>query len=165
MIVRLEEPRDIPVIRTINRDAFGRSDEAGLVDRLRDEGVVLVSLIAEEQDRAVGHILFSRMWIDTSAVAVPAVALAPMAVLPADQRRGVGQLLVRRGLDLLRARGERIVIVLGHPEYYPRFGFSVEAARCLKSPFPADAFMALVLSAGALDGIEGRVRYATAFGL
>lgn len=97
--------------------------------------------------------------------AISAAALAPMAVLPDHQRRGIGERLIRHGLDLLRKRGEQIVIVLGHPDYYPRFGFSSEKARFLESPFPPDAFMAMELSPGGLDGIRGRVRYPTAFGL
>jgi putative acetyltransferase len=165
LIIRREDPRDIPAIRSINEDAFGRPDEAGLIERLRAEGVVLGSLIAEMQNRAVGHILFSRMWIDTTAGAVPAVALAPMAVLAEYQRQGIGQQLVHHGLDLLRGQREQIVIVLGHPDYYPRFGFSVERARCLESPFPPEAFMAMELIPGALAGIQGKVRYPNAFGL
>jgi putative acetyltransferase len=165
LIIRREDPRDIPAIRSTNEDAFGRPDEAGLIERLRAEGVVLASLIAEMQNRAVGHILFSRMWIDTTAGAVPAVALAPMAVLAEHQRQGIGQQLVHHGVDLLRGQGERIVIVLGHPDYYPRFGFSVERARCLESPFPPEAFMAMELVPGALAGIQGKVRYPNAFGL
>ena len=165
MIIRREDPRDVPAIRSINEDAFGRPDEAGLIERLRSEGAVLDSLIAEVQDRAVGHILFSRMWIDTTAGAVPAVALAPMAVLAEYQRRGIGQQLVHHGVDLLRGQREQIVIVLGHPDYYPRFGFSVERARCLESPFPPEAFMAMELVPGALAGIQGKVRYPNAFGL
>jgi len=164
LIIRREDLRDVPAIRSINEDAFGRPDEAGLIERLRSEGVVLASLIAEMQDRTVGHILFSRMWIDTMAGAVPAVALAPMAVLVEYQRQGIGQQLVQHGLDLLRGQREQIVIVLGHPDYYPRFGFSVEKARCLESPFPPEAFMAMELVPGALAGIQGKVRYPNVFG-
>jgi putative acetyltransferase len=165
MIIREEDPRDLPAIRSINEVAFGRRDEADLVERLRAEGVVLASLVAEMQGRPAGHILFSRMWIDTIAGPVPAVALAPMAVLAEHQRQGIGQDLVRHGLDLLRSRGERIVIVLGHPDYYPRVGFSVEKARCLESPFPPEAFMAMELLPGALTCVQGKVRYPNAFGL
>ena len=165
MIIRNEEPRDIPAIRSINEDAFGRQDEADLVDSLRSEGAVLGSLVAEMQDQAVGHILFTRMWVDMIAGPVPAVALAPMAVLTEFQRQGVGQQLVRDGLHLMRRQGERIVIVLGHPHYYPRFGFSIEKARCLESPFPPEAFMVLELVPGALAGVQGNVRYPKAFGL
>jgi putative acetyltransferase len=165
LIIRNEDPRDTPAIRSINEDAFGRPDEADLVDSLRGEGAVLGSLVAEIQDQVVGHILFSRMWIDMVDGPVPAVALAPMAVLTEYQRQGIGQRLVRHGLDLMRSQGERIVIVLGHPDYYPRFGFSVEKARHLESPFPPEAFMALELMPGALIGVQGKVRYAEAFGL
>lgn len=98
------------------------------------------------------------MTIETATVSVPAVALAPMAVLPERQRRGIGGTLIQHGLDLLRDRGERIVSVVGHPAYYPRFGFSSDKARALDSPFPRDAFMALELTPGALEGVQGRVR-------
>lgn len=161
MTIRGETAEDAGAIRAIHEDAFGRPDEAGLIENLRAEGVVLCSLVAEARGRAVGHILFSRMWIDDLA----AVALAPMAVRTEYQRQGIGELLVRRGLELLRDQGERIVIVLGHPGYYPRFGFSVEKARRLESPFPPEAYMALELVPGALSGVQGKVRYAAAFGL
>jgi putative acetyltransferase len=105
------------------------------------------------------------MSIETPTGAVAAVALAPMAVLPGYQRQGIGGRLIRYGLDKLRGLGERVVIVVGHPGYYPRFGFSTERARSLENPFPPDAFMALELSPGALDFIRGRVRYPHAFGL
>jgi putative acetyltransferase len=167
-IVRCEHTEDSEersVIHSINQAAFGRPDEADLVDRLRTDGSVILSLVAVVEKRAVGHILFSRMWIETSSRPVAAAALAPVAVVPTYQRRGLGQLLIRNALDLLRDRDEQIVIVLGHPEYYQRFGFSSEKARALESPFPPEAFMALELRPGALDGIRGKVRYPVAFGL
>jgi putative acetyltransferase len=160
-----KDPQERLVVRSTNQAAFGRPDEADLIDAVRADGAEILSLVAELGQRIVGHILFSRMWIDTSSGPVPAVALAPMAVLPECQRRGIGGRLIRSGLDLLRARGERIVIVLGHPDYYPRFGFSCEKARALDSPFRPEAFMALELSPGALDGISGNVKYSAAFGL
>ncbi|MEX2261467.1 MAG: N-acetyltransferase [Bryobacteraceae bacterium] len=165
LIVRSENTEDRSVIRSINEAAFVGSDEADLVERLRAEGVVLVSLVAEVKSRIVGHILFSRMWVETTKGSVSAVALAPMAVLPEYQRRGIGGRLIRDGLDALRSLAEQIVIVVGHPDYYPRFGFSSERTRSLESPFPPEPFMALELSPGALDGIRGRVRYAASFGL
>lgn len=162
------ESKEIPersAVHSINAVAFGRTAEADLVENLRAEDVVLASLVAELEKRIVGHILFSRMFIDTASGPIPAAALAPMAVLPECQHQGIGGRLICHGLDLLRGSRERIVIVLGHPNYYPRFGFSCEAARFLESPFPPEAFMAMEVSPGALDGIRGKVRYPAAFGL
>ena len=164
-MIRREEAYDHSAVRAVNESAFGRRDEADLVDRLRKEGAVILSLVAEVNGEVVGHILFSRMWIDTGAGSLAAVALAPMAVLPAHQRNGIGGRLIRHGLDSLRDSGERIAIVLGHPEYYPRFGFSAGKARGLASPFPPEAFLAAELSVHALEGIRGTVRYPAAFGL
>lgn len=165
MIVRDEQPYDRKQVRMVNEGAFGRPDEADLVDRLRAEGAVLLSLLAEVENQIIGHLLFSRMTVETAQGPVAAISLAPLAVLPEHQGRGVGSRLVRTGLAMLRDRGERIVIVLGHEEYYPRFGFSTEKARYLVSPFPPESFMALELWDGALAGIQGAVRYPSAFGL
>jgi len=141
----IENPAELRAIRTVNQAAFGDAEEADLVDKLRGDGSALVSLVAERESTIIGHVLFSRMWIDTAPELVCAVALAPVAVVPEHQRSGIGQRLIDQGLDLLRARGERIVIVLGHPGYYPRFGFSTEKAALLEAPFPREAFMALEL--------------------
>jgi putative acetyltransferase len=152
-------------VRAVNEAAFRRPDEADLIEALRDEGAVLLSLVAEAGGQIRGHILFSRMTVETAHGSVAAVSLAPMAVLPGHQGQGIGSELVRRGLDRLRDQRESIVIVLGHEHYYPRFGFSSEKARSLSSPSPPEAYMALELSASALDGVQGTVRYAAAFGL
>jgi putative acetyltransferase len=165
MIVREEAESDFAAIRRVNEAAFEGAVEADLVEALRAEGAVLQSLVAEIDRRVVGHTLFSRMWVDAPSGPVAAVALAPVAVLPEWQRQGIGGRLIRHGLDALRGAGERIVIVLGHPEYYPRFGFSSERALRLDSPFPPEAYMALELEPGSLDGVHGPVRYARAFGL
>jgi len=165
LLIRDEQPCDREQVRKVNEAAFGRSDEADLIDRLRVQGVVLLSLVAEFDGQIIGHILFSRMTVETAQGPVAAVSLAPMAVQPDHQGRKIGSQLVGRGLAQLRDQGERIVIVLGHHHYYPRFGFSSEKARYLASPFPPEAFMALELSDGALTGIHGAVRYPSAFGL
>ena len=164
-LIRHERAGDRELIRAVNESAFGRSDEADLIDRLRAERVILLSLVAENNSRIIGHILFSRMSVETAQGSVAAVALAPVAVLPDHQRQQVGSRLIRDGLSELRDRGEAIVIVLGHKDYYPRFGFSSESARHLTSPFPADAFMALELVEGALTAVRGVVKYPAAFGL
>jgi putative acetyltransferase len=168
LIIRVENSQSAEervLLRSINATAFGGTEEADLVDRLRADGNVVLSLVAEMQERLVGHLLFSRMWIETQGGLVTAVALAPVAVLPEHQRQGVGGRLIRKGLDLLRCQGEKIVIVVGHPDYYPLFGFSAANARSLDSPFPAGVFMAMELSPGALDGVRGKVIYPPAFGL
>jgi putative acetyltransferase len=163
--IRAEATMDSAMIRQVNEAAFNGVEEADLVESLRRDDLVLLSLVADLDGRIVGHILFSRMSIDTQSGRLDAVALAPMAVLPEYQRRGIGGRLIRRGLDDLRRLREQIVIVVGHPEYYPRFGFSAAQARSLESPFPSDAFMTFELRAGALEGVGGRVRYPAAFGL
>jgi len=166
--IRVENTASIDeraAIRTAHEAAFGGSDEADLVDRLRGDDHALLSLVAELESGIIGHIMFSRMWINTSSGIVPAVALAPVAVLPAHQRKGIGTLLIRHGLELLQGQGESIIIVVGHPEYYPRFGFSADRAKALESPFPREAFMAMELQRSALDGIQGTVVYPPAFGI
>ena len=165
VMVRRGNVDDIGPIRVVNEVAFEGSEEADLVDRLRHESAVLASFVAECEGSVIGHIMFSRMLIEAATDFIPSVALAPLAVLPAHQRRGVGSQLVQFGLEWLLARGERSVLVLGHPRYYERFGFSTDRARLLTSPFAPDAFMALELVANALDGIRGTVRYPDAFGL
>jgi len=165
MLVRNERPEDHATIHLINEEAFGRRDEADLVDRLRAQGAVLATLVAEFDGLIAGHILFSRMSIETTDKLVAAVALAPLAVMPKFQRQGIGKMLMARGLDWLRAQNEQIVLVLGPPNYYQRFGFSTEKARLIESPFNPQSFMALELKPNALDDIRGKVRYPDAFGL
>jgi putative acetyltransferase len=165
VITRPESATDHEAIRHVNRLAFGQDEEARLVDVLRDGGYVRVSLVAEQAGRVVGHILFSELPIITGAGTVAALALAPMAVLPELQRQEIGSALVRRGLEACRQQGHRIVVVLGHAHFYPRFGFSPKLAEHLKSPFSGkDSFMALELVPGALDGVVGRVQYPPPFG-
>ncbi|HEX5271417.1 MAG TPA: GNAT family N-acetyltransferase [Gemmataceae bacterium] len=163
--VREETPEDLEAIREVNRRTFGREGEARLVDALRDGGYLRLSLVAEEGGQVVGHILFSDLPIVTPTGTRHALALAPMAVLPERQRQGVGSRLVREGLRAGVAAGHRAVVVLGHPDYYPRFGFSARLAGRLKAPFSGPAFMALELVPGALDGVTGEVRYPPPFGL
>ena len=164
MIIRTEREPDVPAIHTLNVAAFGRTDEAELVDRLRHDGAIVASLAAENEGQIVGHILFSRLVIENERASVNAVALAPMAVMPSHQRQGIGTALVRAGLDACRSQGETIVIVLGHPAFYSRFGFSTALAARLESKYRGPAFQALELAPAALAGVEGAARYAAAFG-
>lgn len=165
MHVRAETDSDREAVRQVNVLAFGGPDEADLVERLRIDGCVLASLVAVNQERVVGHILFTRMTVRTLRGDVNAVALAPMAVLPDHQRRQIGSTLMREGIRALREAGEQIVLVVGHPAFYPRFGFSADRTRDLHSPFSGPAFMALELRPGALEGVAGEVRYPAAFGI
>ena len=160
--VRAEDDADFGAIRTVNREAFGTVAEADLVDALRANGDAALSLVAESDSGVVGHVLFSDLPVRTSARDVAALALAPMSVLPRWQRRGVGSALVRAGLDRCREAGFEAVVVLGHPTYYPRFGFSARLAAPLQAPFSGPAFMALELVPGALSA-GGVVRYPDAF--
>jgi putative acetyltransferase len=163
--VRPERPEDRDGIREVHRLAFGQEDEARLVDALRAGGYSRLSLVAAADSRAVGHLLFSDLPLVTAQGIVSALALAPLAVVPSHQRQGIGTRLVREGLQACAAAGHRIVVVLGHPAYYPRFGFSARLAEPLRAPFAGPAFMALELVPGALAGVAGQVRYPPPFGL
>jgi putative acetyltransferase len=164
-LIRAESPADAIAVGIVNRLAFGQEDEARLVASLRDEGYVRVSLVAEEEGRVVGHILFSPLAIETQSGTVEALALPPLAVITEWQRRGIGSALVREGLRVCNEAGHRLVIVLGEPEFYGRFGFSADRARPLKSLYSGPAFQALELVPGALAGVEGEVIYPPPFGM
>jgi putative acetyltransferase len=162
--IRPETPADFAAIHEVNRLAFGQEAEAELVDGLRDGGFVRLSLVAEVEGQIVGHILFGRLPIITETGVVEALSLAPMAVLPTHQRRGIGTRLVEEGLRDCRDAGHKIVVVLGHPAFYPRFGFSAKLAEPLTSPFGGgEAWMAVELVPGALAGVVGRVEYPPPF--
>jgi len=164
VMIRPETTQDREAIWNVNKAAFNGDAEANLVDELRVGGFVEISLVAEVDDQIVGHVLFSRVTINTTVGTVEAVSLAPMAVLPDHQRRGIGNKLVEAGLEACRAKGDKIVLVLGHPEFYPRFGFSAELARPLENPFGGgDAWMALEFVPSTLAGVEGRVEYPPPF--
>jgi len=163
-LIRPETPADHEAIRQVNRLAFGQDAEARLVDALRDGGFMRASLVAEVEGQVVGHILFSDLPIIAEHGTIPALALAPMAVLPRFQRQGIGTRLVEEGLRVFRQQGHKIVVVLGHPHFYPRFGFSAILAQRLASPYSGEAFMALELVSGALDGVAGTVVYPPPFG-
>jgi putative acetyltransferase len=165
LIIRQEHPADREAVYRTHQLAFGRDDEARLVDALREGGYGRVALVAESAGEVVGHVLFSRLPVLVEGGVFETLALAPLAVVPDHQRRGVGSALVRRGLEDCRAGGHRAVVVLGHPDYYPRFGFSPALAAPLAAPFSGDSFMAVELVPGALRGVTGRVVYPEPFHL
>jgi len=162
--IRTETGADLAAVGEVNRLAFGREAEARLVDDLRDGGYARLSLVAEEEGRLVGHVMFSEAVIRTDGGEVGALALGPVGVIPERQGRGVGSALIREGLDRCAREGHRIVVLLGHPGYYPRFGFSAERAENLSSPYAGDAFMALELAPGALSRLVGEFEFAPPFG-
>ena len=171
--IREERRGDREVIRRIREAAFGRREEADIVDRLRQSCGNLLSLVAIADGRPVGHILYSPVSIeirvessDGSAEPIPGMGLAPMAVLPEYQRRGVGSRLVREGLGRLRAASTPFVIVLGHPDYYPRFGFKPASRHGIRSQWkgvPEQAFMILIFDEPVLRGVSGIARYREEF--
>lgn len=161
--IRQEAERDIPAIRSVNRRAFGGEDEAHLVDDLRSEGYARLSLIAEEAGRIVGHIMFSEAVIRTEPGEARALALGPVAVAPERQGHGIGSALIREGLDRCARMGHRMVLLLGHPGYYPRFGLSADLAKSLSSVYSGEAFMALELVPGAIAVLTGEFEFAPPF--
>ena len=163
--VRPERPEDIPRIRLVNERAFGQPDEAALVDDVRARGGRMISLVAVDGGRLVGHILFTPVTISAPDRVHEAVGLAPMAVDPDCQRRGIGSRLVAQGLDRCREAGYRIAVVLGHPTYYPRFGFVPASLHGIRFELdvPDEAFMVIELQPGALQGCSGVARYLPEF--
>ena len=165
LVVRQEQPGDQAAIRWVNDQAFGQADESRIVDALRTAGEFLISLVAVEGSTTIGHILFSPVSIATQGRQLRAMALGPVAVAPDVQRQGIGSRLVESGLDQCRRLGYQAVVVVGHPEFYPRFGFQPGRVYGLRSEFdvPEDAFMVLELTRGALVGAAGLVRYLPEF--
>ncbi len=163
--IRPERPDDSDAIRRVLESAFGRPQEADLVDALRRRVAVTLSLIAEEDGEVVGHILFSPVTIGSDSSTFQALGLGPLAVSPSHQNRGTGTRLVRDGIERSRAAGHEIVVVLGHPGYYPRFGFAPARAHGIRWELdaPDDAFMVMELREGALAGRSGVVRYQPEF--
>ena len=163
--VRAETAEDHAAVRRVNELAFGQPGEAGLVDALRAGKRPHVSLVASEGGRVVGHIFFSPVTVESAGGVWGAMGLGPMAVLPESQGRGVGSALVREGLRECARLGHEVVFVLGHAEYYPRFGFRPAAPEGIGCEFPApdENFMVAELRRGALAGRRGVVRYAPEF--
>ena len=163
--IRAERPDDAAQVRRVNELGFGQPAEADLVERLRQACPDSLSLVAEDEE-VVGHIFFTPVVVEGAARPVLGMGLAPMAVLPDRQRQGIGSQLVTRGLDILRERSCPFVVVVGHPEYYPRFGFEPASTHGLSSQWkgmPDAAFMVLVLNAHAMARVSGVATYRDEF--
>lgn len=169
VIIRQEDVGDYLAVGELNRLAFNQESEAKLVDMLRKNESVFIpelSIVAEIDNEIAGYILFTHIEIVEAAIPVAtSLALAPVAVAPSFQGKGIGGRLIETGLDKAASLGFGSVIVLGHPGYYPRFGFLPASKWDIKCPYdvPADAFMARELFAGALENVPGTVRYPKEF--
>ena len=165
LIIREERQGDLERIRAVNLAAFETSTEADLVDALRRQAIPLISLVAEDEANIIGHILFSPVTL-ASQPTLSVMGLAPMAVVPSRHHQGIGSRLVREGLERCRQLNAAAVVVLGHPLYYPRFGFIPAARLSLRSEYdvPEEVFMVHELRTGALSGLSGTIRYHPVFG-
>ena len=165
MKIRYEAPEDATGIRHVNEQAFAQKNEADLIDSLRGSNSLKLSLAAVEHDQIVGHIAFSPVMVESESSSFQALGLGPMGVLPSHQNRGIGSQLVERGLNECENVGHGIVFVLGHPEFYGRFGFSPSKPYGLRSEYdvPDDVFMVKEIRKGALSGRKGIVKYGPEF--
>jgi len=164
--IRQESSNDHKQVYNIHEQAFGQKEEPEIVERIR-KGQFFVpelSLVAEMENQVVGHILYSKIKINCTPE-FECLALAPVAVLPAFQKQGIGKQLVRAGLKIAKDLDFEAVIVLGHKEYYPKFGFQKAATWSILCPFevPDEHFMAIELKAGVLEGKAGTVVYPAEF--
>ncbi len=164
IVTRSEMPEDYAAVYRVNTLAFESEVEAALVNKLRAVNPH-ISLVAVKDSQVVGHIFFSPVTVESEDASFMALALAPMAVLPAYQNQGIGSELVRQGLKECERLGHDIVFVLGHPNYYPRFGFSPAKAKGIgcEYPVPDEVFMVVELKPEALGGRMGLVRYRQEF--
>ena len=163
--IRRETSEDLASVHKVNAEAFGREAEAVLVDKMREHGVLTLSLVAVNDDSIVGHIAFSPVEITSEKTSLNGLTIAPVAVLPSYQNRVIGSILVRAGLDECRNQGHEIVFLVGHPEYYPRFGFVPARAKGFECEYeaPDEAWMVIELKEGALAGKQGKVTFQPEF--
>jgi putative acetyltransferase len=164
--IREEESGESQEIRIVIQRAFRQTEEADIVDKLRQNCSNRISLVAVSEDQMVGQILFTPATIQAKKGIIAGMGLGPMAVLPEFQRQGIGSRLVKAGLALVKKRNHPSVIVLGHPTYYPRFGFVPASHYGIRSEYenvPDEAFMILALNPVALEGVSGVAKYRSEF--
>ncbi len=165
VVIREEREGDREAVYAVEAAAFARTDEAELVEKLKQADIALISLVAEAEGQIVGHIVFSPVTVVEENGRSPAIALGPLAVLPEFQNQGVGSHLTRAGLAACREAGQVVVFVLGHADYYPRFGFEVTRPYHIACEFdvPDEVFMVAELYLGALADVAGIVHYHQVF--
>lgn len=163
--IRQETPSDVSAIHNLNVAAFSQSTEADIVDSLRAAGALRYSIVAVDEDEIVGHLALSPVTITEDKRVMPALGLGPMAVSPSRQRQGIGTQLVNFWLEQLADEKDDLVVLVGHPDYYPRFGFRRAKPLGIRweHDIPDEAFMVLELRRGALDEISGVVRFHSVF--
>ncbi|MEW5757437.1 MAG: N-acetyltransferase [Pseudomonadota bacterium] len=163
--IRAERAQDINAIREVSERAFGQSLEGRLVDPLRSNGGVMLSLVAVIEDRVVGHILYSPVSLISGNEIIMGAGLGQMAVLPEFHGQGIGGRLIEAGTQRLRGMGCPFVVVVGHPEYCPRFGFQPAAGYGIKCGWevPDDVFMVLILDQSKMKDVAGLAKYREEF--
>ncbi|MGF1656065.1 MAG: GNAT family N-acetyltransferase [Verrucomicrobiales bacterium] len=164
--IRLEEPNDHALVRVVNEQSFNRVGEADLVDKLRAGCANILSLVAICDHQIVGHCLFSPVTIRNDHGEIQGMGLGPVAVLPCNQRQGIGSQLIKAGLGILRERDCPFVVVLGHPDYYSRFDFTPASwygISCQWPGIPDNVFMALILDSKRMEEVSGVARYRDEF--
>lgn len=167
MLIRPEQPQDIDAITEVNQLAFEREEEANLVIQLRDQATPYLSMVAQTDDhQIVGHIFYSPATIQTADGNVAGMGLAPMSVHPDHQQQGVGKQLLKHSLDQIAQMKAPYVIVLGHADYYPQFGFvpaSLRNIHCQWMGIPDEVFMILILDPTIMQPVSGTAFYHPTF--
>ena len=159
--IRDERPADVAAIRELTTRAFGQEEEARIIDRLRSNGAAMLSLVAAREDRVLGHIMYSPVLVG----GVSGAGLGPMAVVPEHQRQGIGTRLVEQGNRRLQETGCPFIVVVGHPRFYPRFGFVPASTHGISCEWnvPDDVFMVLMLDRMRMRSVSGLARYRPEF--
>jgi len=160
--IRGEKRSDYDAIKFINDEAFNQPQEGNIIEKLRNSDSKTLSLIAEMNNKIIGHIFFSSVKIEGHAEIIDGMGLAPMAVLPEYQKQGIGKMLVNEGISILKSQLIPYIIVLGHEDYYPRFGFEIASKYGLQSQWdevPDEAFMILVFNHDMMKNVRGIAKY------
>jgi putative acetyltransferase len=160
--VRKEETKDSDAIRRVNDKAFENLAEGKVIDKIRSSDAEILSLVAEKEDKIVGHIFYSTAEIKSKNSTIRGMGLAPMAVLPEFQKQGIGKMLIQESLNMLRKEEHAFIIVLGHEDYYPKFGFekaSKYGIKCQWDGVPDEAFMIMNLDQEKMKGVTGLAKY------
>lgn len=164
--IREEKKEDYKAIREVNDKAFKQSQEGILVDKIRESGTEVLSLVAVSEGKVVGHIFFSMAKIENQPSLKKGMALAPMAVSPQHQNQSIGSMLIKEGIKRLKVKSVPYIIVLGHEDYYPRFGFekaSKYGIKCQWDGVPDEAFMIMILDEKVMENVHGVAKYRDEF--